>query len=168
MDSTVAAVVVEKVTLWHLLAEPSLTLHLPRFALFLLTALLLEIYCDRRRVCLSCAIPTIIVQLLTGIGGVCATYYLMTGSFQAGECLEVPWWYIPVTSFGLIVPTFYFLRGMLLLVKEQRTSHAGKRCMVIRGLIYAVSIYFAITVVVTPYRLNHKIQTWTAEQQRPK
>jgi len=146
------------VTLWDLLREPAVCLHLPRYALFLLIAIPLEIYADRRRVCPSCAIATVFLQLTTGLGGIATIYLLMSGSFEVADRILVPAWYYPLMVVLVGVPAGFFMVGICRLFLMGKTRNALVRCMIFLG-----TLYFAASVIMTPVRVNRMIESSDSE-----
>ena len=146
-------------TLWDLFRDPMLGLHFPRFALFLFISILLEIYCDIKKNRLSCSLPTIMLQILTVIVGLAAVYYMTTTSFEVGDRILISFWYYLLTILIIGILTAIFLKGIIGLFKEKLI----KNC-VIRIIIYGVTIYFAITVIVIPYKANEILQKREIEE----
>ncbi len=144
---------VETTTLWDLLVAPSITLHLPRFALFLLIAIPLEIYCDRKKVCLKCSIPLVVLQLFTGIGGVIAIHLMITASFFVGDRLNIPVWYYPLSGALLCFLTAIFLNGLKGQFRERLTASGAAR-----GVMFGVTLYFAIATITTPSKINRVLE----------
>jgi len=152
--------IIIKTTLWDLLTEPRISLHLPRFGLFLLLAILLEIGCSRNRVQLKCSVPTVLLQILTGTGGIIATYLMVTASFHTGDRVPIPVWYYPSAGLALFVFTGVFIRGAKVLLEEKR-----KKNCIIRSLLYVLTVYFAITTIITPSRVNGLLEKMDNERQ---
>lgn len=150
----------ETTTLWDLMTEPYISLHLPRFALLLFVSILFEIGCSWNRIQLKCTIPTLTLQALTGIGGIIATYFMVKTTFHAGDRVPVPLWYYPVVVVGLGILSSVFFRGARALLREKRR----KNC-IIRCLIYALTVYFAITTITTPHKINHLLEKMDNERQ---
>lgn len=150
----------ETTTLWDLLTEPRISLHLPRFALFLFLAISFEIGCSLKRVQLKCTIPTLTLQVLTGIGGIIATYFMVNATFHAGDRVPIPFWYYPVMIIGLAIPSVFFIRGAKALLKEKHRKNCIVRC-----LIYALTAYFSITTIATPHKINHLLEKMDNERQ---
>ncbi len=149
---------VETTTLWELLIAPSTSLHLPRFALFLIIAIPLEIYCDRKKVCLVCSIPPVVLQLLTGIGGLVVIYSMSTTSFSFGDRVAIPVWYYPFMGVLLCFLGVVFLNGIKGLLRDRYRVNA-----VVRSLIFGISVYFAISTIITPTKLNQVLKEWEKE-----
>lgn len=153
-------IVIEQTTLWDLLSEPSLSLHLPRFALFLVFAITLEIIYTKKKVCVMCSMPTVILQLHTGIFGITGIYYMMTSSFHVGERVAIPAWYYPAIGTFILGMAFIFLRGAKILLVNRLISSLTVRCV-----IFGITIYFAITAAITPSRINKSIGKWEINKQ---
>lgn len=150
--------VVESTTLWDLFITPSITLHLPRFALFLIIAIPVEIYCDRKKVCLMCSIPPVVLQLLAGLGGLVAIYSMSASSFFLGDRVAIPIWYYPFTGILLCFLGVVFLNGLKGLLRDRYRVNAG-----VRSLIFGISVYFAISTITTPTKLNQVLEEWEKE-----
>lgn len=155
---------VTETTLWDLLTEPLISLRLPRFGLFLMIALLFEIYCDRKKVCLRCSLSTVTLQLLTGVGGIVAIFYMVTGAFSIGDRVIIPVWYYPLTLTSLSILTALFLKGVRQLFRERFVLSGVIRC-----IIYAATLYFAVATITTPTKLNRSLAQWErdAQSQQP-
>lgn len=153
--------VVETNTLWDLLTAPSISLHLPRFAAFLLVAVLLEIYCDRKKVCMQCSLSTVSLQLFTGVLGILAIYSMATASFSVGDRVPIPGWYYPLAIAGLCIPTILFLKGVRRQFRERL-----RRVGTIRCILFALTLYFAISTITTPTKLNRILAQWERAEQR--
>lgn len=141
--------IIETTTLWDLLAEPSITLQLPRFALFLFISIILEIIYSKKKVCLMCSIPIVTLQFITGICGIIAIYYMVTSSFFEGDRVSTPIWYYPSTAIFIVGITLVFLKGTRALMKDRLFLNCMIRC-----LIFGFTVYFAISVIMTPYNIN--------------
>ena len=139
-------------TLWTLSAEPRLSLHLPRFALFLLIAIILAIKWSLKKLQWPCSIPTVTLQLITGVGGVVAYCFMMTAVFHTGDRVSIPGWYYPLTGFILLLLTVLFIRGVDPLLKGSSKKNGIARC-----IIYALSTYFAISTIMTPHKINRNL-----------
>lgn len=151
--------VVVETTLLNLLKEPALCLHLPRFALYLLIAIPLEIYADRKCVCPSCAISTVALQVMTGIGGIVTIYVLMVSRFETGDRIAVPVWFYPLMVVLVGIPVAFFVKGIRRLLSLGRVTNAVVRCM-----IFVVALYFASTVIMTPVKVNRMLVRFDTEQ----
>lgn len=147
------------VTLWGLLKEPSVCLHLPRFALFLLVAIPLEIYADRRRICPSCAMATVFLQLITGLWGIATIYALLSSRFESVDRIFIPFWYFPLMVILVGVPSGFFVVGVRRLFSMGKFRNALVRCF-----IFVVTLYFAGTVIMTPVKVNRMLETSDAKQ----
>lgn len=150
----------EDKTLWDLLIQPAFSLHLPRFALFLMVALLLEIYCDRKKICLTCSIPTVGLQLFTGVIGIIAIYSMATASFSVGDRVPIAGWYYPLAIVGLCIPSIIFLKGV-----RSQFSERLRRVGTIRCILFALTLYFAISMITTPTKLNRVLAQYELEAQ---
>ncbi len=140
-------------TLWDLLRDPMLGLHFPRFALFLSISIILEIYCDIKKTRLACSLPTVTLQIYTVIGGLVSVYFTTSTYFNIGERVTIPFYFYFFTIFIIGILTAIFFKGIISLFKEKMI----KNC-VIRIIIYIITIYFTITVIVTPYKVNKILQ----------
>lgn len=152
--------IITETSLWDLLSEPWNGLHLPRFCLFLFLALLFEIYCDIKKFSLACAFSTVVLQLLTGIAGVTALYFMGTTTFTTGERVLIPLWYYPATGILFFIPVVLFLRGARELFAERFRLNG-----VIRGIIFCLTMYFSITVIATPHEINIILERFENERQ---
>jgi cytochrome bd-type quinol oxidase subunit 2 len=150
--------VIEQITFWDLLVQPSLTLHLPRFALFLLIALILQTVCDRKKLHTQCSISTAVLLLTTGVGGILMHYYMLTSSFELGDRVPVPGWYYPALLILLVAVTLPAAKGVVTLHKNHFKTYA-----VIRTALLLFSIYFAVRVIITPTVINRNLIRWEAE-----
>jgi len=155
------SIFMETTTLWDLLIESRISLHLPRFALFLFLSISFEIGCSLRRIQLKCTIPTVILQALTGIGGIIATYFMVKTTFYAGDRIPIPFWYHPVMILGLGILSVIFIYGAKALLKQKHI----KNC-VIRCLVYALTVYFLITTIATPHKINSLLEKMDNEPTR--
>ncbi len=142
----------ETATLWTLFAGPRLGLHLPRFALFLFVAMILEIKWSLKKLQWHCSMPTVTLQLITGVGGVVAYYFMLTASFYTGDRVSIPDWYYPLTGSALFFLTVLFIRGVDPLLKGTSKKNGIARC-----IIYALSVYFAISTIMTPHKINRSL-----------
>lgn len=147
-----AVLTTESVTLWELLIGPRLSLHLPRFALFLLVSMILEIKWGLKKIQWRCSIPTVTLQLITGISGIVAYYFMVTAVFYTGDRVSIPGWYYPLTGFILFFLTVLFIRGIDPLLKGTSKKNGIARC-----IIYALSAYFAISTIMTPHKINRNL-----------
>lgn len=145
----------EIVTLWHLLSEPSLTLQLPRFSLFLFISIILEIICSKKKICLLCSASTVSLLMFTGIGGIIAVTLMISSHIYIGTRVAVPIWYYPVTAILILGITLAFLTGVKFLLRRHLFSNAIIRC-----LIFGITVYFAVTTIITPTRVNRSIAEW--------
>jgi hypothetical protein len=145
-------IIIERTTLWDLLSEPSMSLHLPRFALFLFIATILEMVYSKKRVCLQCSVSTVALQLVTGICGIIGIFYMVTSSFYDGDRVPIPFWYYPVIGIFITGLTVVFIRGAKTLLNKQLISHC-----IVRSLMFGITVYFAITAAITPSRINKSL-----------
>ncbi len=148
----------ENTPLWALLAEPRLSLHLPRFALFLLVSMILEIKWGLKKIQWRCSIPTVTLQLITGVSGIVAYYLMMTATFYTGDRVPIPGWYYPLTGFILFFLSLLFIRGVEPLLKGTSKKNGIARC-----ILYALSAYFAISTIMTPHKINRDLDKWQTE-----
>lgn len=148
-------IIIERTTLWDLLSEPSFSLHLPRFALFLSLAIIFEIIYSKKKLCLMCSASTVILLLVTGIGGIIGIYYNVTSSFYDGDRVPIPHWYYPVIGVFITGITFVFVKGANALLNDRLISN-----FVIRYLMFGITVYFAITTAMTPGRINKSLEAW--------
>ena len=148
----------ERVTLWDMLCESSFTLQLPRFALFLFVSLIILIVLDRKKLSQACSFPTVILQLMTGLLGIYAYYWLYTAAIFSNTRMYIQPWYYPVCLIILCSLTAVFVRGCIDLVTAGRTKN-----MIVRSVIYCVALYFAFTAAYTPTYVNRSL----AEHQWP-
>ncbi|MDF7801081.1 hypothetical protein P4C99_16515 [Pontiellaceae bacterium B1224] len=153
---------VEATTLWDLFWEPSLTLHLPHFALFLIVAFILELIVSRKKVCLYCTVPTVIFLLLTGIGGIVAITLMLSAHIYIGTRAIMPIWYYPVTVAFIFVAIVFFMKGAKSLLKERLIYNCSIRC-----LIFVITVYFSIVTLTTPIKVNASIEAWETTEQAP-
>lgn len=149
----------EAITLWDLLSAPSVSLHLPRFALFLLVAIPLEIYADRKKISPACAISSVFLQLVTGLAGILMIYLLTTARFLPGDRIVIPFWYYPTVMILVGLPVGFFIAGMRSLIKAGNLHHVVVRC-----IVFGVALYFASTVVMTPFAVNRDLERWERKQ----
>ena len=147
-----AVLTTESVTLWELLTGPRLSLHLPRFALFLFLSIILEIKWGLKKIQWRCSIPTVILQLITGISGVVAYYFMVTATFYTGDRVAITVWYYPITGSILLCLTILFIRGIDPLLKGTSKKNGVARC-----IIFALSAYFAISTIMTPHKMNRSL-----------
>jgi len=150
----------ESATIWDLLAGSRMSLHLPRFALFLFTAFILEIKWGLKKVQWQCSTATVTLQLITGIGGIVAYYYMATSVFYDGDRVSFSGWYYPLTGFILLFFTALFIRGVSPLLKSTSKKNGIARC-----IIFALTVYFAITTIMTPHKINHNLEQSEKEKQ---
>lgn len=149
-------------TLWELLVRPTIGLHFARFALFLLIALPIEIFCELRSRCFTCSFTTICLQLLTGVPATVASYFFYTTYYLPGERMTPPVWYYPAAFavIGLAIVVFSIgIRGEL--GKSQRLTSF------LRSVTFSLTVYFAITAVMAPLEANRELQRRGAENEPP-
>ncbi|MDF7802100.1 hypothetical protein P4C99_21695 [Pontiellaceae bacterium B1224] len=139
---------VETTTLWDLLAQPYATLHFPRFALFLTFAFILEIIVSRKRVNLLCSWSTVATLVAIELAGLLAIYYMLTSVWEG--LLTIPIWYYPACTISFLIPTLIFSKGAIILWKDGFRTIA-----VARSIIFLFAIYFAISTIITPSKLNY-------------
>lgn len=140
---------VERITLWDMLCEPSLTLQLSRFALFLLIAIITLAVLDCRKLSISCSFSTVMLLLTTGLIGIYAYYCLLTSFIYVNTWMYIQPWYYPICILTITALTAAFICGGIGLVRKGRTKN-----MIVRSLIYGFALYFAFTAVFTPTKTN--------------
>ena len=145
--------IVQTVTLWDLLREPSLTLQLPRFALFLFVAIIAVIILDRKRLTIDCTFPTVSILLATGLLGVYCHYALLTSWIFEGIRIYIQPWYYPFCFGGLLLFSALFLRGAIQLARDGRTGN-----LAVRVVLLLLTLYFAVATILTPSRTNRLIE----------
>ena len=145
--------VTEGITLWGLLTQPAIGLHFPRFALFILIALPLEIFCDLRSRCFACSFSTIFLQLLIGVLATVAFYSLCTIAYLPGERLQTPPWYYSATVLALLLVSVAFSFGIRNELRRGRRATSA-----LRVATFSVTVVFAITAILTPLALNRALE----------
>lgn len=151
---------IEVTTLWGLLIRPAIGLHLARFALFILIALPIEIFCDLKSRCFACSFTTIFLQLLIGVSVTVASYFFYTTFYLPGERMTPPAWYYPMTFTVVLFAIIIFSIGLW---SELRR---GQRfTSVLRGVTFSLTVFFAITAIMTPFELNRAIEKRETEKQ---
>ena len=150
----------ETTSLWELLLESSFSLHMPRFALFLFMALILEITYSKRKVCPMCSASTVILQLVTGVSGIIAAYYLSTSYFYEGDRIRIPVWYYPVVGLFLFSVSLLFVWGTKSLLRNRMISN-----LIIRSIVFGVTVYFAFVTAITPTIINKNLEKWEKAKQ---
>jgi hypothetical protein len=145
--------VTEGTTLWGLLIQPAIGLHFPRFALFILIALPLEIFCDLRSRCFACSFSTIFLQLLIGVSATGAFYLLFTTFYPPGERIHMPPWFYPATVSMLLLIIVTFSIGVRNELRRGRRVTSG-----LRVATFMVTVAFAITAIQTPLALNRALE----------
>jgi len=138
-----------RTSLLDMLLEPAISLHLVRFTLFLFFAIFLELVCSLKRVCVMCSLSTVLLQLVTGVAGLLGINYVMTSTFLSGDRVVVPYWYYPVIGLFLFGLLLVFIKGAKSLLKERLVFNFILRCV-----LFGITLYFAITVVRTPSKVN--------------
>ncbi len=138
--------------LWTLLAEPwpwanTPILNLPRFALFLLCALILEIICSRKRVNLLCTWSTEAILLSVGLVKLLALYFVCTTVFLG--LVQIPLWYYPVTLTIVLIALLAFWKGAIALLREGLIVNCA-----VRSLLFFIAVCFMITTIAIPSNLN--------------
>ena len=136
-----------------LFTAPSLSLHLPLFALLLMIAIIAEIALSRKQISLKCSHSTMTLLLATGLAGFISIYQLQTSCFKAGDRILISAWHYPIAVAIILAITLPFLSGVRTLIRKRRFAHGIIRC-----LIFAASLYFSITVAVTPTRVNKALE----------
>ena len=139
-------------TLWTQFTEPWLGLHLPRFALYLLAAIILEIYCTRKKSDPTASVLLVGLQLLTGVCGIVFAFYTRTASFLPGDRFTVPYWNGPFAHAFLAALTGLFIWNLL-----RQRKRPPLRADAIRGILFAIAVGFALTVITTPAKVNRMI-----------
>lgn len=147
-----------KFTLWDILKEPWFGLHLPRFALFLILAILAEIYCNRKKVSVLCSFATGYLLLITAIPAIVALHFQMLPA-SPGDRVPIAPWYLPVTIFVLVAFIILFVRGVIPLVRERFAAIAIIRCVV-----FGAAVYFAVTAIRTPYAINKALTQFETQR----
>lgn len=151
----------EATTLWSKLVQPTIGLHFPRFALFILFALPVEIFCDVRSRCFTCSFSTIFLQLLIGVSATVASYYCYTTFYLPGERMHLPSWLFPLIITALLLPFVSFSFG----VASQLRRGEFLTC-VLRCVIFSLTVFFAITVIMTSSGLNKWLEKLESEKQK--
>ncbi|MGE4489477.1 MAG: hypothetical protein AB7E95_08045 [Kiritimatiellales bacterium] len=146
------------ITIWKLLSEPWLGLHFPRFALFLMFALFAEIHCDRKKISIPYSSATVLLLLAMGIPATVALYFQTTILFHPGDRVSVPFWYCPLTLSILTALLILFIRGLITLLREQHMRNG-----ITRGIIFGITVYFAVTAIRTPYAINKSLAQMDAQ-----
>lgn len=146
-----------------MLSEPSLTLQLPRFALFLFIAIVCEIICSMKKVCLLCSASTVSLLMITGIGGIIAVTLMVSAYIYVGTRVGIPVWYYPLSAIFVLGITIAFLRGVKILLEERLFLNG-----MMRSVLFGITVYFAITTIVTPTRVNRSIEKWERTKQNQK
>ena len=97
----------------------------------------------------ACAMPILVLLLITGISATVGSYLLMTTQFHVGVRLLIPIWYGPITASLVILSAAIFFQGL-------RASWRNRHFMpcVIRSVIFSVVVYFSIATILTPYEVN--------------
>lgn len=149
-----------RTTLWTLLTEPALGLHLFRFALYLLIAVAAEIYCTRKRSDPTSSLLLVGLQLLTGINGIVIAFYTHTGSFRPGDRFSVPIWNGAFATALLASITVLFIWNLL-----RQTKRPPIRAAILRGIMFAIAVGFALTVIRTPDTVNKMLIEFEQEHQ---
>lgn len=150
----------EATTLWDLLIRPTIGLHFARFALFILIALPVEIFCDMRSRCLACSFTTILLQLLIGVSATVGSYFLYTLDFPPGERLHPPSWFYPAAVVTLLLAIVTFSCGIRSELKQCRRLTSA-----LRGVTFSMTVFFAITAMMTPFELNQALDKMETEEQ---
>ena len=153
--------VIERTTLWDLLIDPSyLVIHLPRFALFLIIAIPLLIYCNKKRNSVACTLATVLLMVCTIVFGIVGMYYFMTAHILPGYRFPIPVWYYPLTLSILI-----FSSGMFTVGFKKDSRQNTKPLVVCRTLIYLITSAFSIIAISAPYKINKQLEAWEKDQQ---
>lgn len=139
---------IESTTLWDLLTQRYATLHFPQFALFLTIAVILEIVISRKRVNLLCSWSTVPTLVAIELAGLLAIYYMLTSVWEG--LLTIPKWYYPACLISFLIPTLIFARGATTLWKDGYKINS-----VIRSIVFLFAIYFGVTTIITPSKLNY-------------
>ena len=140
----------ETTNLWIFLEEAwsgSTMLNFPRFALFLLCALILEIICSRKRVNLLCTWSTEAILLAVGVVNRLAVYFIFATVFLG--LVRIPLWYYPVTLTMVLIALLAFLKGAIALLREGLIANCAAR-----SLLFFIAIYFAVATIAIPPRFN--------------
>ena len=154
-------IVIESTTLWDLLIDPSyLVIHLPRFALFLIIAIPLLIYCDKKGNTVLCTFATVILMVCTTVFGIVGIYYFVTASIYPGYRFPIPIWFYPLTLSIIIFTVCMFTIGIK---KDYRRN--TKPLVVYRILIFIITSAFSVIAISTPHKINKQIEAWEKEQQ---
>lgn len=132
-----------------MLKEPWAVLHLPRFALFLIFALVVEILSSRKKINPLCSWSTITLLLLTTLGGLFEFYFLLTTPWAWLGPFTIPVLYCPVVVAILLISLLSCIAGIRLLWKERLYFNC-----IARGVIFTAAFYFAITTAVAPVKVN--------------
>lgn len=150
-------------TLWDLLIRPTIGLHFARFAIFILIALPIEIFCNRRSRRFAPSFSTICLQVLIGVSATAGSYFLYTTDFPPGERLLPPSWFYPAAVVALLLAVVTFSVGICSeLRRHQRLTSA------LRGVIFSLTVFFAITALMTPIEINRALDKMETENQNPK
>lgn len=82
-------------------------------------------------------------------------YYMMTGSYYAGDRVSIPIWYYPAVAVFISGISAVFLTGVQALLKERLLASCTIRCM-----IFTISVCFAIITAITPTRVNSALEAF--------
>ncbi len=151
---------IEGTTLWSSLIQPTIGLHFPRFALFILVAIPVEIFCEMRSRCFACSFTTIFLQLLVGISATVGSYYFHTTYYDFGERLRPPSWYYPLTAFVLLLAFVPFAIGIRSQLGRRQFLICGLRCVT-----FSLTVFFATTAMTTPFQVNRALEKIETEKQ---
>lgn len=150
----------EVATLWNLLTQPAIGLHFRRFALFILIALPVEIFCDMRSRCFACSFSTIFLILLIGVSATVASYSLHTTFYQPGERMHPPAWFYPATITPLLLTAVTFSLGIRNQIKQCQRLTSVLRCVT-----FSLTVFFAITAIMTPVEVNRALEKMETKKQ---
>ncbi len=150
----------EATTLWDLLIRPTIGLHFPRFAIFILIALPIEIFCNRRSRRFAPSFSTICLQVLIGVSATAGSYFLYTTDFPPGERLHPASWFYPAAVSALLFAVVTFSVGIWTELRRcQRLTSA------LRAVTFSLTVFFAITALMTPSEINRALDKMETEKQ---
>ena len=152
--------VTEATTLWSLLVRPTIGLHFPRFALFILVAIPVELFCDIRSRCFTCSFTTILLQLLVGVSTTVASYYFYTTYYDHGDRMRPPSWYFPLTSSVILLAVVSFSIG----IRRELRKRQFLTCA-LRSVTFFLTVIFAITTMITPFEVNSALEKMETQKQ---
>ncbi len=155
-------IIVERTTLWDILTDSSyLVIHLPRFALFLMFAIPLLMYCDKKRNFPTCTFATAFLMVCTGVFGIAGIYYFKTVHIYPGYRFPIPIEYYLLTWSILIFSASMFLMGLM---KDFRRN--TKPLILCRVLIFLITAGFSMIAISSPLKINKQLDAREKEQRQ--